>query len=159
MVKRDFGRHSCWISALAFPRLLTRALTVVNGSNECWVPTMIVFSLLEKLWFTSAPTNVLVRGLTIWLINCNSCGELVTMQISQLVFIQICKVPKLQSAIQKVKQNKQECFTLELVSTLISVVMLFLFNCVLTSARNTSPFFVPDDVIAYMVSKLRMDQM
>ncbi|MFS7955977.1 hypothetical protein Hanom_Chr07g00649101 [Helianthus anomalus] len=65
-VKKDFGRHSCWITALAFPKLFTRALTVVNGSNECWVPTKIVFSLVEKTRFTSAPTNVLVRGLTTW---------------------------------------------------------------------------------------------
>lgn len=46
--------------------------------------------------------------------------------------------------------------TLELVSTLTSAVMLFLFNCVFTSARNISPFFVPDDVIAYMVWKMRI---
>ena len=44
--------------------------------------------------------------------------------------------------------------TLEFVSTLISVVTLFLFNWVLTSARNNSPFFVPDDVIACMLWKL-----
>lgn len=33
MVKRDFGRHSCWIRAVAVPKLLTLALTVVKGSN------------------------------------------------------------------------------------------------------------------------------
>ncbi|KAF5766019.1 hypothetical protein HanXRQr2_Chr15g0710411 [Helianthus annuus] len=49
MVKRDLGLHSCWIRAFAFPRLLIRALTVVNGSKACWVPTVIVFSLVEKL--------------------------------------------------------------------------------------------------------------
>lgn len=38
--------------------------------------------------------------------------------------------------------------TFESVSTLISVVTFLFFNWVLTSARNSSPFFVPEDVIA-----------
>ena len=33
IVKRDLGRHSCWMRALTFPLLLTRAFTVVKGSR------------------------------------------------------------------------------------------------------------------------------
>lgn len=65
-VKNDFGRHSCWISALATPALFTRAFTVVNGSIACWVPTVMAFSFVVKLWLISAPTTVLVNGFTIW---------------------------------------------------------------------------------------------
>ena len=65
MVMRDLGRHSCWMRALALPALFTRALTTVNGSNACCVPTVMVFSLVEKLWVTSAPTAVLIKGFTI----------------------------------------------------------------------------------------------
>ncbi|KAJ0535668.1 hypothetical protein HanIR_Chr09g0433131 [Helianthus annuus] len=71
MVKRDLGRHSCWIRAFALPRLSIRAFTVVNGSKACWVPTVIVFSLVEKLCLTSAPTDVLVNGFTM----CQSSNE------------------------------------------------------------------------------------
>lgn len=63
-VKNDFGRHSCWTRALTLPKLFARAFTVVNGSNTCWLPTVIVFSLVEKLWLTSAPTAC--TGFTIW---------------------------------------------------------------------------------------------
>ena len=66
MVKRDFGRHSCCRRALAIPELFTRAFTVVNGSSECCVPMVREFSLLEKPWLNSAPTAVLVNGLTVW---------------------------------------------------------------------------------------------
>lgn len=65
-VRRDLGRHSCWIRPLAFPKLFTLPFTEVNGSKACCVPTVIVFSLLEKLWVTSAPTAVLVSGFTMW---------------------------------------------------------------------------------------------
>lgn len=64
MVNNDFGRHSCWMRALAMPALFTRAFNVVSGSNMCWVPTVMVLSLVEKLWITSAPTAV--KGLTKW---------------------------------------------------------------------------------------------
>ncbi|KAF5764257.1 hypothetical protein HanXRQr2_Chr15g0689931 [Helianthus annuus] len=47
------------------PALLTRAFTVVNGSSECCVPIVKVFSLLENPWLNSAPTAVLVNGLTV----------------------------------------------------------------------------------------------
>nr|GEU42795.1 mitochondrial outer membrane protein porin of 34 kDa [Tanacetum cinerariifolium] len=40
-VKRDLGRHSCWIRAFALPRLLYLAFTVVNGSKACWLSTTI----------------------------------------------------------------------------------------------------------------------
>ena len=56
MVINDFGLNSCWISVLTFPELLMRAFTRVSGSRVCWVPIMRVFSLLEKLWVSSAPT-------------------------------------------------------------------------------------------------------
>lgn len=49
---------------------------------------------------------------------------------------------------EKEYQNKNAELTLESVSTLISVVMFLFFNWVLTSAKNSSPFLVPDDVIA-----------
>lgn len=45
--------------------------------------------------------------------------------------------------------KKNVKLTLESVSTLISVVIFWFFNWVLTSATNSSPFLVPDDVIAY----------
>ncbi|GJT59748.1 serine/threonine-protein kinase D6PKL2 [Tanacetum coccineum] len=61
-VKMDFGRHSCWMSALALPKFFTRALTVVNGSKECWVPTVNVFSLVEKLRLTCKRINNVVVG-------------------------------------------------------------------------------------------------
>lgn len=66
MVTRDLGRHSCCTRALALPKLFTRAFTVVRGSSACWVPKVSVFSLLEKLWVSSAPTAVVVSGLTRW---------------------------------------------------------------------------------------------
>lgn len=65
IVTNDFGRHSCWIRALALPKLFTRAFKVVNGSRACWVPRVMVFSLVGNLWVTSAPTAVLARGLTL----------------------------------------------------------------------------------------------
>ncbi|MBA0673182.1 hypothetical protein Goklo_007479 [Gossypium klotzschianum] len=81
MVKRDFGRHSCWMSALAFPALFARALIVVNESNACCVPTVMVFTLVKKLWVISAPTTaMLVDGFTIWppLFRCLVHGNAIT---------------------------------------------------------------------------------
>ncbi|KHG13300.1 hypothetical protein F383_08963 [Gossypium arboreum] len=66
MVKRDFECHLCWMSTFALPAWFICALIVVNGSNACCVPTVMVFTLVEKLWVTSAPTIVLVNGFTIW---------------------------------------------------------------------------------------------
>lgn len=43
-------------------------------------------------------------------------------------------------------------------STLRSVVIFLFFSWVLTSARNSSPFFVPDDVIACAMIKKRKGQ-
>ncbi|KAE8716081.1 Hypersensitive-induced response protein 2 [Hibiscus syriacus] len=60
IVMSDFGHHSCWIRALALPKLFTRALIVVNGSRACCIPIVRVFSLLEKLCVSSAPTAVYV---------------------------------------------------------------------------------------------------
>lgn len=66
MVTRDFGLHSCWMRALALPELLMRAFKTVSGSRACCPPKVTVFSLVEKLWVSSAPTAVLVNSLTLW---------------------------------------------------------------------------------------------
>jgi hypothetical protein len=66
MVKRDLGRHSCWMSADALPALSKRAFTAVSGSSACCVPNVSVFSPLENECVSSAPTAVLVSGLTRW---------------------------------------------------------------------------------------------
>lgn len=65
-VMSDLGLHSCWIRALALPKLFTRALTVVRGSKACWLPNVRVFSLLDMLCENSPPTAVLVFLLTRW---------------------------------------------------------------------------------------------
>lgn len=44
-------------------------------------------------------------------------------------------------------------------STLRSVVIFLFFSWVLTSARNSSPFFVPDDVIACAMMKRKGQQL
>lgn len=44
--------------------------------------------------------------------------------------------------------NNGEELTLESVSTLTSVVMFLFFNWVLTSATKSSPFLIPEEVIA-----------
>lgn len=44
--------------------------------------------------------------------------------------------------------NNRQRLTLELVSTLTSVVMFLFFNWVLTSAKKSSPFLTPLEVIA-----------
>uniref|UniRef100_A0A7C9DL21 Uncharacterized protein n=1 Tax=Opuntia streptacantha TaxID=393608 RepID=A0A7C9DL21_OPUST len=66
IVTSDLGRHSCWIRALALPKLLMRAFKLVNGSIACWAPRVMVFSLVEKLCVTSAPTAELLSELTLW---------------------------------------------------------------------------------------------
>nr|GMD95889.1 hypothetical protein F383_08963 [Ipomoea batatas] len=66
MVKTDLEQHWCWMRAVAMPRLLTLAFTVVNGSSECCVPMVRVFSSLEKLRVNSVPAAVFVIGLTEW---------------------------------------------------------------------------------------------
>lgn len=66
MVKNDLGRHSCWIRALALPELLICAFSMVNVSSACWVPIIMVFTLEEKLWVTSAPMAILVTRFTMW---------------------------------------------------------------------------------------------
>ena len=48
-VMRDLGLHACWRRALAMPKLLKHAFTVVRGSSSCCVTTVTVFSLLEKV--------------------------------------------------------------------------------------------------------------
>lgn len=45
-------------------------------------------------------------------------------------------------------QKSNHKLTLESVSTLRSVVMFLFFNWVLTSATKSSPFLIPDEVIA-----------
>ncbi|XP_022973583.1 polygalacturonase-like [Cucurbita maxima] len=50
-VRNDIGRHSCWIRALALPKLFTRAFTVVSGPSACWVP-MVMASRVKGLEVT-----------------------------------------------------------------------------------------------------------
>lgn len=51
----------------------------------------------------------------------------------------------------QVSSSKVKSLTLELVSTFTSVVMFLFFSWVLTSAKNSSPFLVPDEVMACQV--------
>jgi hypothetical protein len=65
-VKKDLSLHLCWMRALAMPWLLYHTFTVVEGSRACCDPKVLVFSLLEKLWVSSAPTVVMLTLFTKW---------------------------------------------------------------------------------------------